>query len=124
MEGTRPGIAAASSPALLLGRDPCLAASGLCGLSRLCTAGLRTGLLLGITAGLRDLGPRRWLHRPASAGLPQLPSAASARCCCWPSTGPCCRPAARPGGGPARPRTELCGRPATRPARWRRWSVR
>src|SRR5262245_64200045 len=53
-------------------RDHRIPAAGLRGVPRLRPAGVRTRLLLGITAGVRRSRPRRRLYGAAGAGLPWL----------------------------------------------------
>ena len=97
------------------GRHHRVAASRLCGLPGLCAAGLRAGLLLGVSAGVRCFWPGHWLQRPSGAGLPRLPAAGRcgwsaarpARSCCWSTAWPVGlrgRPAAWPRARPARRR--------------------
>jgi hypothetical protein len=62
-------------------RHHCLPAARIRRLSRLCRAALRTGLLLGIAAGLRWLGSRRRLYRATGAGLPGLRCGCAASGC-------------------------------------------
>ena len=58
-------------------RDHRIPAAGLRGVPRLRPAGVRTGLLLGIRAGVRRSRPRRRLYGAAGAGLPRLRPAAA-----------------------------------------------
>ena len=53
-------------------RDHRIPATGLRGVSQLRPAGVQTGLLLGIPAGVRRFRPRRGLYGAAGAGLPWL----------------------------------------------------
>jgi hypothetical protein len=62
-------------------RHHCVATARLCGVSRLRRTGLWTGLLLGIAAGVRSLGPRRRLYGSAGAGVSGLCRASAARLC-------------------------------------------
>jgi hypothetical protein len=57
-------------------RDHCLTPPWLCGLPRVCAAGFRPRLLLGIPAGLRSCRPSCWLYRSTRPSLPWL---------CWAS---------------------------------------
>jgi hypothetical protein len=56
-----------------------LPTTGLCGVPRLRTAGVRTRVLLGIPACLRRCRPRCRLYRPTGTGLPWLCCASAAR---------------------------------------------
>ena len=69
-------------------RDHRIPAAGLRGVPGLLPAGVRTGLLLGIRAGVRRSGPRRRLYGAAGAGLPRLcPAAATGAGLCRTATG-------------------------------------
>ena len=73
-------------------RDHCIPAAGLRRVPQLRPAGVRTRMLLGITAGVRRFGPRRRLYGAAGAGLPWLrPPAATDAGLCRTATGTAAR---------------------------------
>ena len=68
-------------------RDHRIPATGLRGVSQLRPAGVQTGLLLGIPAGVRRFRPRRGLYGAAGAGLPWLrPATTTGAGLCWCAT--------------------------------------
>ena len=84
--GWGPGVAAeVIGGAVIAGAIIASPTTGLCGVPRLRTVGVRTRVLLGIPACLRRCRPRCRLYRPTGTGLPWL----------------CCASAARRGGGSA-----------------------
>jgi hypothetical protein len=93
-------------------RDHRIPAAGLRGVPGLLPAGVRTGLLLGIRAGVRRSRPRRRLYGAAGAGLPWLcPAAATRAGLCRTATGAAARCSASAKMKPGRSGPALLGDP-------------